>query len=125
MSERRYQLTSAPTTQEIIDTYSDRDRAFTLKQKRDLVERMAKHAQIFTRLFLRSFMKLASPTKAKAETGTEHMVNARELADILGWTQDTVYRKARAGAIPCVRLGKRGTRFIPSEVIQSLKNRST
>ena len=46
---------------------------------------------------------------------TEHAVDIRGIADILGISTDTAYRKANLGQIPGFRVG-RSWRFFPSVV---------
>jgi len=49
----------------------------------------------------------------------EKMVNATELAKILGVSPNTVYRKAIEGQIPCLRIG-RAVRFRLEAVLHAL-----
>lgn len=48
------------------------------------------------------------------------MLTANELAERLGLVPDTVRAWARAGRLPCVRLGARTIRFDPEEVNRAM-----
>ena len=55
----------------------------------------------------------------------EAPVLARECAAQLETSVSSLYRMARAGIVPCIRVGMqgRGVRFVPKEVRQALANR--
>ena len=46
----------------------------------------------------------------------EHLVTARELADYLGLTADTILDWFEAGKLPGFKVGGRAVRFRPSEI---------
>ncbi len=52
----------------------------------------------------------------------EHLWTVPELAQFLGLHEKTVYRLARTGELPCVRLGSR-VRFLESDVLRWLSAR--
>jgi excisionase family DNA binding protein len=51
-------------------------------------------------------------------TTSEHrlLVSADELAQLTGWSKQSIYRRARRGEIPVVRTGAREIRFDPAAV---------
>ena len=51
--------------------------------------------------------------------GTEHLLTARQVADITGLTVATVYRLQREGVLKSVRIGNRTVRF-PASSLQAL-----
>lgn len=44
------------------------------------------------------------------------LLTADELAQLCGWSKQSVYRRARRGEIPCVRTGARQVMFDPAAV---------
>jgi excisionase family DNA binding protein len=57
-----------------------------------------------------------------SEGVTEHLLSARELADLLGFTAATVVNWAEAGTVPAFKIGGR-LRFRESEVLEWLEAR--
>ena len=52
------------------------------------------------------------------------LINAKDVGEMLGYSDKWVYAMAARGEIPCVRLG-RGVRFDPEDIkkwFESLKN---
>ena len=53
----------------------------------------------------------------------ERLVDAVEMARILSWSTDSVYRAVREGWLVHYRLGPRLLRFDPAEVREALKQK--
>ena len=53
----------------------------------------------------------------------ERLVDAVEMAELLSWSVDSVYRAVREGWLVHYRLGPRLLRFSPGEVREALKQR--
>ena len=53
----------------------------------------------------------------------ERLIDAVELARLLSWSVDSVYRAVRFGWMPCYHLGPRLLRFDPAEVREALKQK--
>jgi len=51
----------------------------------------------------------------------ERLVDVVEMARLLSWSRDSLYRSVREGWLPCYHLGSRLIRFDPAEVRQALK----
>lgn len=61
----------------------------------------------------------------QTDSSTENPVTARECEPHVNAPSSMLYRMARQGLIPCIRIGLsgRGVRFIPSEVLAALRAR--
>ena len=57
------------------------------------------------------------PASEGNATGVPRLLTVRELAQFLGLHEKTIYRLARTGELPCVRLGSR-VRFLQSDVLR-------
>src|SRR5262245_54170280 len=77
-------------------------------------------------------MHTTSPTTPGLRIGSQHLnhgdnegVDAKTCASQVGSSASSLYKLAKMGVIPCLRVGPkgRGLRFIPSEVRQALQNR--
>lgn len=53
---------------------------------------------------------------------TQNLVTAREIADLLGVSVETVWRYTRTGRIPAVRLSQRKYRYNPDEVAKAMSD---
>ena len=58
----------------------------------------------------------ASSNRDRTTKGAKSLWNVSQMAEYLGLSKDTIYRKARAGDLPAVRLG-RSWRF-PQEAVE-------
>lgn len=87
----------------------------------DAVRRVILITLHITQLLVRVRAPPVSPEIMRAHD-REPLIDARKLASLIGWSEATVYRKAKSGEIPCVRIGRRSTRFRYSDVERVLRD---
>jgi len=61
------------------------------------------------------------PQPERPADGSSLLVTTRDLADFLGVTADTIRRWARAGRIPCLRVGQKTLRFDRDAVLAAIR----
>ena len=65
---------------------------------------------------------LAKPIRPSSSTnGAPELLTARELAAIFKLNPQTLYRLARRGVIPAIRIGRKSLRFDPIQVREALE----
>lgn len=63
------------------------------------------------------------PSDTTKSTEREPLTDVREMARVLSVSQDTIYRWARSGVIPALKIGNRW-RFIVTEVLESVRRQA-